>query len=907
MLRQLAAPPRAVAVQGLDRCGSIGIERSLLGTMLLLLAIGLALTQQGAVKQSSRASIPRHGPPPHAGLASLPVSAQGPVSQALGASKPAYRIRAAGKALRATSPAQRLHVRFDRSGVVLTSDGVKLGLNLHAMGYGRSLIAVGQVTPSAKADRVTYTHAGLSEWYANGPLGLEQGFTIPRAPPAPSTGPLTLSITLSHNARASLTHDGRGLVFGHAGAPSLRYTGLTTTDARGRTLHSWLELHGGTMLLRVDARNAHYPLRIDPLIQQAKLTGGGEVCERKYGCRFGFAVALSADGNTALIGGPHDSRGVGAAWVFVREGTTWAQQGPKLTGNEEKQRYGRFGGSVALSADGNTALIGGPGDNGGWGAAWVFTREGKTWVQQGPKLVGSEVDHAFFFGYSVALSADGNTALIGGPEDHGVGAAWVFAREGTTWAQQGPKLTGKEELGEASVGRSVALSADGNTALIGANTDDGGVGAAWVFVREGTTWAQQGPKLTGTEELGVARLGFSVALSADGNTALIGGYSDDGGVGAAWVFAREGTTWAQQTKLTGNEESGLGEFGDSVALSPDANTALIGGHSDDKGNGAAWLFTREGTVWVQRGAKLTAGEELGKSRFGRTVALSADGNTGLIGGSEDGSAAGAAWVFVSALSVTAISPATGPAAGGTTVSITGTNFTGVTAVRFGSTDAASFKVNSPTSITAISPAGSGTVDVTVSTSGSTSASTAADQFGFEAELPPTVTALKPIKGRAAGGTTVTITGANFTGVTAVKFGSVNATSFTVSSAGTIKAISPAETAGTVDITVATTKATSAISSADHYKFGPPTITNLSPTSGSKAGGTSITVTGTGFAPGTSLTTFKIGTASATPVSCASITTCTVVSPAHAVETVDVRATVAAMKTPKVAADQFGYS
>jgi hypothetical protein len=797
-------------------------------------------------------------------------------------------------------------MRFDRSGVVLGSDGLKLGLNLHAVGYGRSLIPVGQVTPSAKADRVTYAHAGLSEWYVNGPLGLEQGFTIPRALSASPTGPLTLSITLSHNARASLAHGGQGLLLGHAGAPSLRYTGLTTTDARGRTLHSWLELHGGTMLLRVDARNAHYPLRIDPLIQEAKLTGGGEVCERTYGCRFGFAVALSADGNTALIGGPHDSRGVGAAWVFAREGTTWTQQGPKLT-VEAKQRYGRFGGSVALSADGNTALIGGPGDNGGWGAAWVFTREGTTWVQQGPKLVGSEVDHAFFFGYSVALSADGNTALIGGPEDHGVGAAWVFAREGTTWAQQGPKLTGKEELGEASVGRSVALSADGNTALIGGNTDDGGVGAAWVFAREGTTWAQQGPKLTGKEELGVGRLGYSVVLSADGNTALIGGYSDAGGVGAAWMFAREGTPWAQQTKLTGKEESGLGGFGDSVALSSDANTALIGGHSDHKGDGAAWVFTREGTAWVQRGPKLTASEELGKARFGRSVALSADGNTGLIGGSEDDSAAGAAWLFVSALSVTAISPASGPAAGGTSVSITGTNFTGVTAVKFGSTDAASFKVNSPTSITATSPAGSGTVDVTVSTSGSTSASTSADQFGFGAELPPTVTALKPIKGRAAGGTTVTITGTNFTGVTAVKFGSVNATSFTVSSAVTIKAISPAETAGTVDITVTTTNGTSAIASADHYKFGPPTITNLSPTSGSEAGGATITVTGTGFAPGTSSTTFKFGTTSATSVSCASITTCTVVSPSHAVETVDVRATVAAMKSPKVAADQFGYS
>jgi len=154
---------------------------------------------------------------------------------------------------------------------------------------------------------------------------------------------------------------------------------------------------------------------------------------------------------------------------------------------------------------------------------------------------------------------------------------------------------------------------------------------------------------------------------------------------------------------------------------------------------------------------------------------------------------------------------------------------------------------------------------------------------------------------------VTITGTNLIGVRAVKFGSVNATSFSVKSSTTVKAISPPETAGTVDITVTTPNGTSAITSADQYKFGPPTITSLSPTGGPKAGGTSVTVTGSGFAPGTNATTFKFGVAAAKSVSCASMTTCTIISPAYAAGTVDVRATVAGMKSPKVAADQFGYS
>ena len=127
--------------------------------------------------------------------------------------------------------------------------------------------------------------------------------------------------------------------------------------------------------------------------------------------------------------------------------------------------------------------------------------------------------------------------------------------------------------------------------------------------------------------------------------------------------------------------------------------------------------------------------------------------------------------------VTGVSPTSGPQAGGTSVTITGTNFSGATAVKFGSTSATSFTVNSESSITAVSPVGTGTVDVTVTTPEGTSATSSADRFSFLA--PPTVTKLKPTTGPVTGGTTVTITGTNLTGATAVKFGSINATSFTV--------------------------------------------------------------------------------------------------------------------------------
>ena len=359
---------------------------------------------------------------------------------------------------------------------------------------------------------------------------------------------------------------------------------------------------------------------------------------------FGQSVALSGDGNTALAGGFSDSIGVGAAWVFTRSAQTWTQQGPKLSIGQTGAP--RFGESVSMSADGTIALIGGPDDNGGVGAAWLVGRAGERWALEGPRLTGSGRIGAAKFGQSVALSADGSTALVGAPQDNGnVGAAWVFAFSGGSWVQQGPKLTGA--TGAAGFGWSVALSADGNTAVVGGPADNGNAGAAWVFTRSGQTWTQQGSKLTGA-----GQFGYSVAVSAAGNTALIGA-PFDGDVGAAWVFTRSGQTWTQQgSKLTGAGGAFDPAFGAAVALSSDGNTALIGGPEDNADAGAAWVFTRSGQTWAQQGSKLTGSGPCTQSLFGWSVALSGEGNTALIGGPDDGCApegalpgTGAAWAF----------------------------------------------------------------------------------------------------------------------------------------------------------------------------------------------------------------------------------------------------------------------
>jgi hypothetical protein len=346
----------------------------------------------------------------------------------------------------------------------------------------------------------------------------------------------------------------------------------------------------------------------------------------------------------------------GAAWIFTRNSGAWAQQGNKLVGRTSEHGGGLWsqGASVAMSADGITAIVGGPSDDKTMGAVWVFTRSGTVWTQQGNKLVGSGVHRtgeplpSVGQGMSVALSGDGNTAIVGGWRAEGV---WVFTRKDSVWTQQGDKLIGAGAVGDARQGMSVALSADGNTAIVGGWSDNNKAGAAWVFVRSRGVWTQQGKKLVGSDAVGNARQGMSVALSADGNTAIVGGPDDNlwdrsvpfglGAAGAAWVFTRSAGLWTQQgNKLASKGSMGSARQGMSVALSADGNTAIVGGLADDRGVGAASVFARSGDHWTQDKWLVGTGAMAVSS-----VALSGDGSIVLVGGPNVSGGLGATWAF----------------------------------------------------------------------------------------------------------------------------------------------------------------------------------------------------------------------------------------------------------------------
>ncbi|UJW85878.1 IPT/TIG domain-containing protein [Devosia sp. SL43] len=253
--------------------------------------------------------------------------------------------------------------------------------------------------------------------------------------------------------------------------------------------------------------------------------------------------------------------------------------------------------------------------------------------------------------------------------------------------------------------------------------------------------------------------------------------------------------------------------------------------------------------------------------------------------------------------VTGVSPTSGPTAGGTSVTITGTDLLNATAVRFGATNAASFIVNSATSITATSPAGTGTVDVTVTTPGGTSATSAADQFTYVAA--PTVTSLSTTAGPTGGGTTVTIVGTGFSIATAVTFGGTPASTFTINSPTSITAVAPAGSAGTVDVRVTTVGGTSATGPSDQFTYVPrPTVTSLTATAGRATGGMIVIITGTGFAAAPGVGAVKFGGTTASYI-ITSNTQIAATSPAGS-GTVDVTVTTVGGTSAYSAADQYTY-
>jgi hypothetical protein len=468
----------------------------------------------------------------------------------------------------------------------------------------------------------------------------------------------------------------------------------------------------------------------------------------------GRGVALSGDGNTLAVGAPHEGSGAkgvngnqrdnsvfeaGAVYVYARAGNGWTQQAYLKASNP--QMSAAFGHYVALSDDGNTLAVSAywessnaKGIDGNQrdesipqaGAVYVFTRQGAAWSQQayvkasntGEAGTADTFGEGDQFGFSLALSGDGNTLAVGAlTEDGGTrgingnqadnsaasaGAVYVFTRAGRAWSQQAYVKSANIDAGDL-FGYAVALSRDGNMLAVGAFDEDGstrqvngpddnranGSGAAYVFTRTAGAWSQQAyikPSNIETQDA----FGVDVALSDDGSTLLVGSldedcaatgvnppgcdsdWRDDLSMGAAYVFVRSGSTWSQQAFLKSSNIGPNDTFGERLTLSGDGNVAVIGasvedgsakginGRDDDKAidAGAVYLFTRDGTAWRQqayiKGANTEAFDQFGGSvsldRSGRLLVVGAPGeDSGSSAKPADNSVAEAGAVYVFSL------------------------------------------------------------------------------------------------------------------------------------------------------------------------------------------------------------------------------------------------------------------
>src|SRR3984893_11587848 len=409
----------------------------------------------------------------------------------------------------------------------------------------------------------------------------------------------------------------------------------------------------------------------------------------------GHGVALSGDGNTLAVSAPYESSGAkgvngdqndnsvyssGAVYIFVQKNGAWSQQAYIKPSNPGLSY--RFGHVVSLSQDGNTLAVSAhfeasaaKGINGDQndksipqaGAVYVFTRTGTTWSQEayvkasntGEKAIGKQPSKGDQFGFSIGLSADGNTLAVGAiSEDSGAkgingdqndnsqpssGAVYVFTRTGATWSQQAYVKASNTDANDL-FGYSVGLSADGNTLSASAYDEDSsareingvmdknrrGSGAIYVFTRTGTTWKQTAYLKAHNAGNGDS-LGYEIAISQDGNT-IAGGaadedcyaaginppgcdndYKTDTSTGAVYVFVRNAGTWTEQAFIKSSHPNKEDWFGSRLNLSGEGNTLAVGAQLENGGSkgingnqadlsaedsGALYLFTRSGTTWT---------------------------------------------------------------------------------------------------------------------------------------------------------------------------------------------------------------------------------------------------------------------------------------------------------------------
>ena len=362
---------------------------------------------------------------------------------------------------------------------------------------------------------------------------------------------------------------------------------------------------------------------------------GADIDGANAGDYGGFSVSMSADKNTIAMSAVHRSTGginTGQVRMFDWNGSAWIQRGSDINGEAAGDKAGW---SISLSTDGNTIAIGARYNDGGGsnaGHVRIYDWSGGAWTQRGTDIDGESSGDEM--GQSVALSSDTNTLVVGSPWNDGAGAnsgsVRVYDWNGTAWNQRGTDIDG--ESSNNYNGQSVSISANGSIIAMGAVKNNGNAGHVRIYSWNGSAWVQLGADIDG--ETAGDEIGQSIALTADGNSIVMGAQFNDGGgsnSGHARVFDWNGSDWVQRGTDIDGERSG-DYSGISVSITDDGNSIAIGARgNDDGGSGAgqARVYNWDGSAWVQRGSDID-GESSGDGSA-QSLKVSGDGITLAVG------------------------------------------------------------------------------------------------------------------------------------------------------------------------------------------------------------------------------------------------------------------------------------
>ena len=646
---------------------------------------------------------------------SIPASLFPVVAQTLQSNGPSDIYRATPSAssepgYRLDNPPHSVSAEFSTRAVRISSGETgewTWSIKLAGYGRGRAVGSTVEAKLTANGNRVEYLYPdGLTEWYVNGQLGLQQGFTFESRPSPLDEGALEVRLALFGDVTVEVKEGGASaLLRPHRGRDTLRYGGLYAYDADGKELGVRLEAMPKALSILVDDAGAQYPITIDPFIEKDYLSGSAEDPRQK----FGQSVAVSGD--TVVVGTPshHWEDTKGAAYVFtIPEGGDPLLPGSVVLTSPRAMEGDVFGFSVAISGD--TIVVGAPcegideqGNRTCKGTAYVFTKPPEGWMsssvgarltapdassvdpllgglleQVGGQLTAPDAPPATWFGTSVAVS--GETVVVGAPGNRYVSweevptAAYVFTKptEGWTDTSDAAKLTPPGDSMDSKFGHSVAVS--GDTVVVGAHLADGDddeedVGAAYVFVKPSGGWTDTSDsvELMAPDGAKGREFGWSVALNND--TLVVGApytgefivqetyreaYDADDKtpyLGSAYVFTRSASGWEDApdpAKFTASNGIPWTQFGWSVSISGDTIVVGAPGVRWSLQHRGAYVFTKPSEGWYSASEqRALPGLDSRRSFYGSSVDIS--GDVIVVGASDDsnenGPNAGSAFLF----------------------------------------------------------------------------------------------------------------------------------------------------------------------------------------------------------------------------------------------------------------------